>query len=61
MNPQTGAVAYPPRNDSPMPERYRRQGYERREFEHLREVEAFEKEKGVINEKAWFNSGNGVD
>lgn len=60
QDPKTGQVAYPPRNDSPMPERYRTAGYQRVEFEHARDVERFEKEKGVRNEKLWYNSGNGV-
>src|SRR5512135_2862974 len=41
-NPRTGKVAYPPRNDSPMPARYRQEGYIREEFEHARDVEKFE-------------------
>ena len=56
-----GKISYPPRNDSIMPQRYADRGFKRVEFEHLRDVERFEKEHRVINEKAWYNSGNGVD
>lgn len=59
-NPKTGDVAYPPSNALPMPQRYRDAGYERVEFEHARDLEQFEREKGVRNEKLWYNSGNGV-
>lgn len=59
-NPRTGQVAYPPSNTAEMPARYRQQGYERIEMEHASEVEKFEKEQGVTNEKLWYNSGNGV-
>jgi len=60
-NPATGKVSYPGRNDAPMPERYARRGYERRELRTLREVDAFSAAHGVVNEKAHFNSGNGLD
>jgi hypothetical protein len=43
-----------------MPDRYRKAGYEREEFEHVKDVERFEREKGVRNEKLWYNSGNGA-
>lgn len=59
-NPLTGDVAYPPTNDQKMPSRYRQAGYVREEFEHARDLEKFEKEKGVRNEKLWYNNGNGV-
>ena len=59
-NPRTGEVAYPPTNNETMPSRYRRAGYVREEFEHIRDLERFEKEKGVTNEKLWYNNGNGA-
>lgn len=55
-----GHVSYPPRNDATMPDRYRAAGYQRVEFEHAREVERFEKEKGVRCEGLWYNRGNGI-
>ena len=58
-NPKTGQVVYPPRNDQPIPERYRKQGYVRRELGSLRALEKFEKEKGVGSEIAHFDRGSG--
>jgi len=63
-HPKTGQVAYPGRNDAPMPERYRRLGYERVELTTLRSVERFERESaalgyGVRSEIAWFDRGTG--
>jgi len=60
-HPVTGEVRYPARNDQPMPERYRQQGFEQRELRSLREVDRFSKEHGMINERAHYNSGNGYD
>lgn len=59
-NPKTGRMAYPPKNDAPMPDRYRNAGYERHEMPHLHDVTKFEKQHKVVNEKINFNSGNGV-
>jgi len=63
-DPKSGKVAYPGRNDVPMPVRYRRQGYERIELPNLRSVERFEREShaaghGVRSEVAWFDAGTG--
>lgn len=58
-DPTTGKVAYPGRNDQPS--HYSNAGWERVEFEHARDLEKFEKSQGVINEKLWYNSGNGVE
>ena|SRR2546426_12208469 len=63
-NPRTGRVAYPGRNNTPMPERYRKLGYERVELPNLRSVERFENEShaaghGVRSEIAWFDAGTG--
>lgn len=58
-HPGTKQVRYPDRNDRPMPTRYRQQGFERRELKTLREVERFERERGVQSEAAWFNRGSG--
>ncbi len=61
-HPATGKVRYPPRNDQPMPERYRQQGYERVTLPTLRSVDRFCADNGVVNEKAHFDSnGKGVD
>lgn len=58
-HPGTGQVAYPGKNNIPIPERYARMGYQRKEIRSLREVEKFEREKGVLNERAWFDKGSG--
>lgn len=55
----TGKAVYPGRNDVPMPDRYRNQGYERREFHSLRSLEKFEREQGVRAEVAHFDKGSG--
>jgi hypothetical protein len=60
QHPATGEVAYPPTNYAQMPDRYRKAGYQRVEFEHAREVEHFERSHNVRNEKLWYDSGNGV-
>lgn len=57
-NPVTGQISYPGRNDTATPDRYR--SWERVEFEHARDLEKFEKQHNVVNEKLWYNSGNGV-
>lgn len=59
-DPITGQVAYPGRNDQ-LDNRYARQGWERVEFEHAREVEKFERQHNVVNEGLWYNAGNGAD
>lgn len=58
MNAQ-GEVNYPGRNDVPVPDRLRKQGFERVELRSLREVERFESKHGVRNERAWFDKGSG--
>lgn len=60
-HPATGKVCYPGRNDRPMPERYVKRGFERREIRTLRGMDTFSKQHGVVNEKAHFNSGNSLD
>lgn len=60
-HPKTGKVAYPPTNNAPMPARYQNAGYERHELTSLKSVDKFCAEKGVTNEKANFNNGNGAD
>ena len=61
-HPVTGQVRYPGRNDVPMPKRYAEQGFERHEMPTLRDVHRLEKQKGVLNEKAWFDrNGKGFD
>lgn len=58
-NPKTGDIAYPGRNDVPMPDRYAGRGYEVRELRSLAEVTAFEKKHHVINEAMHFDRGSG--
>ena len=61
-NPETGKHATPGRNDIPMPDRYRKAGYERREFETLRSLDNYCKSNNLVNEKAHYNSsGRGYD
>jgi hypothetical protein len=55
-NPQTGEVKYPGRNDQPMPDRYRHQGYERVELSTLHDATRFEKQHGVFNEVLHYDS-----
>ncbi len=43
-----GDIKYPGRNDRPMPERYRAQGYQRVEMSDLPSVTRFEKSQGVM-------------
>jgi hypothetical protein len=59
FNPKTGKAVYPPRNDQPIQDRYKKEGFERREFESLRALETFEKEAGVRSEAAWYDRGTG--
>lgn len=61
QDPKTGKVSYPGRNDVPMPERYRQRGYVRVEMGSLKEIDRFSKQQGVVNERAHYNSGNGID
>lgn len=59
QHPVTGEVRYPGRNDVPMPALYRKQGFERREFNSLRELDSFTKSRGLVNEAAHFDRGSG--
>jgi len=61
-HPGTGKIRYPGRADKPMPERYAKQGYVKRELRTLREVDRFSKQHNVVNERAHFDSnGKGMD
>lgn len=60
-NPQTGEIRYPGRNDVPVPERYAKQGFVRKELPTLRSVEQFERAHGVRNDKMHYNEGNSAD
>lgn len=61
-DPRTGKVFYPGRNDEPMPARYRKAGYVRKEMRSMQAVQKFEKEHGVRSEVAWFDrNGRGHD
>lgn len=55
-NPATGKHATPGQNNIPMPDRYRKAGYERREFTTLRELDSYCKTENVVNERANFDS-----
>jgi len=57
-HPKTGEIRYPGRNDTPIPEAYRQQGYERFELNSLRKMDKFERETGTVNEKAHFTDGS---
>jgi len=57
---QERKVQYPGRNDMPVPERLRARGYVRREL-NVRDLAAFERKHGVVNERRHFNSGNGFE
>lgn len=50
-----GQLRYPGRNDLPTP-----QGCARIVMKSLREVERFERQYGVRNEAAWYDSGSGT-
>ena len=54
-NPATGEHRTPPRNDMPIPENYKRAGFERREIFNMSQ---FEKEANVVHEATSFNPGN---
>jgi len=58
-NPQTGRHATPGRNDVPIPSRYAKAGYERREFPTLRELDSFCKQNKLVNEAAHYHKGSG--
>lgn len=59
QHPGTGEVRYPMANNIPMPDRYQKQGFERREMPSLASMESFCREKGMINEIAHWDSGSG--
>lgn len=61
VDPRTGNVAYPGRNDRPMEARYVNAGYERVEFSTLREVDKFCKERNLMNERANFDRNGKAD
>lgn len=54
-----GDVKYPGRNDQPMPQRYRQQGYERVEMASLATVTAHEKSTGTMCEALHYDR-NGI-
>lgn len=58
-HPETGKIVWPGRNDRPMPERYRLQGYARKEMRSLHEVDQFSKKHNVVNEAAHYDRGSG--
>lgn len=52
---------YPGRNDVPMPEGYKRDGFVRQEMNHLSDVQHLEKKAGVLSEVNHFDKGTGRD
>lgn len=60
-HPQTGEVAYPGRNDIPMPVHYQARGFERHELPTLRDLDRFQSRQGVVNEKAHYDSNGKAD
>ena len=58
-NPKTGKHSTPGRSDVPMPDRYKKDGYERREFTSLRELDSYCKQNKLVNEAANYDSGSG--
>ncbi len=56
-----GDVKYPGRADSPMPQRYRDQGFERVELSSLAEVTAHEKSTGTLCEAMHWDSNGKTD
>ncbi len=59
QHPATGEVRYPGRNDVPMPALYQKQGFERREFTSIQQLDSFSKQRGLVNEAAHFDRGSG--
>ena len=55
-----GHIQYPGRNDLPVPERLRARGYVRREL-NVRDLAAFEKKHGVMNERRHFDRNGRYD
>ena len=61
-NTATGKHATPGLNNVPMPERYRKAGYERREFHSLRDLDSYCKSENLLNHAANYdNSGRAYD
>lgn len=52
IHPVTGQIEFPMRNDRPIPDRYSRQGFERKEFNSYQEHKKFCKDNGLVNQKA---------
>lgn len=58
MNPRTGEHRTPARADQPVPEIYRRQGYERVELDtHQKRIE-FERKTGLVHEASHCDKGS---
>jgi len=60
-HPVTKHVIWPGKNNVPMPERYQKEGYERKAMRSLREIDRFSKEHNVVHEQSHYNSGNAYD
>lgn len=60
-HPVTGEVRYPGRNDAKMPVVYQREGFQKKTMRSLHEIQRFEKQHGVLNERAWYDKGSGKD
>lgn len=55
VNPRTGDVRYPGRNDEPMPWYSRRDGYVEQRFRTLRDLRSFCKRRGLVNQATDYN------
>jgi len=60
-HPVTGKIAYPGQDTEFTRSKYEGWGYKREEFTSLRELDKFCKKENLSNEKANFNSGNGIN
>jgi hypothetical protein len=55
-----GRVQWPGRNDVDIPDRLKRRGYERIEF-NVRDLAAVERKYNVVNERRHYDKGNGPE
>lgn len=55
----TKGVRWPGRNDVPMPARYVKDGFERKEYRSLADIRSIEKKHKVVSEIANFDRGSG--
>lgn len=58
-SPKENKIQYPGRNDIPIPDRLQRRGYQRLEMRSIHDIQRFEKQHHVINERVWYDRGSG--